>query len=251
MKKIIICLIAITFGAFLVSGLIFNNGEKSMQNVTTTYGTNCTFDFNEGMIAGESGVNGSVQHIAYGNGMMGTGHFISMPESEAQELIQLIQTGEKQIFDGVTYYHFEEKELANGWGAYGRHLELRTTSNMDVAYIQSPVSDEVIIIIGNPESIADCFKTISWGTSTPEDTETESLTNTTTTTTTTTTNTNTPAPAEEDHEYDSIEDAYNNNDWEPSGSDEEDYTESTVDDSGSVDDYNDGSSNSIEEVTDE
>ncbi len=240
MKKLIIALIIIVFGAFLFSGLLFGNGDKNIQNVTTTYGTNCTFDFNEGMIAGESGVNGSVQHIAYGNGMMGEGHFISMPEDEAQELIQLIQTGEQQIFDGVTYYHFEEKELANGWGAFGRHLELRTTSNMDVAYIQSPVSDEVIIIIGNPESIADCFKTISWGTSTPEDTETESLTNTTTTTTTTT-NTNTPTPAEEDTDktYDSIEDAYANGDWVPADDGsyypEEDYSQD-VDDSEEYDD---------------
>ena len=164
MKKTIliltICCLSLLFISTTTAG--FFDEPKNIKNVTTTYGTNCSLDIGKGMIPEETGVNGSTQVLAFSDGRSNC-YFISTSKDIASDLIKTVQSGTKCRDGDIVWYHLSDKELVNGWGAFGSHVKVKTTNEMDVGFLESSVSDEVIVLVAPPDTIVDCFKSVKWG----------------------------------------------------------------------------------------
>lgn len=160
-KKIIIGILII----LIVGILVFSMGhsEKNVKNFTTPYGTNGTLDIGKGIYTEDTTVNENGQFLAFDAGA-NEGYLISTSKDKAADLINIIETGTKCRDGDIVYYHLEDKQLANSYSVFGgTHLKLETTNSMNVGYLESPVSDEVIIVIAGPDTIVDCLNSIQWG----------------------------------------------------------------------------------------
>jgi len=157
-RKIIIGVLLL----FLVIGTV--TAADRIQTVQTPTGTTCKLDIGSGLDASQTTVNEDGQKLVFDAGWY-PGTFISTSKENAADVIQDIQaTGKKCTADGVTWYHFADKELTNTWSVFGgTHLKLEDTNEFDVGFLENPNNDEVIILIAPSNRIVDCFKTIEWG----------------------------------------------------------------------------------------
>lgn len=158
MKKIIKIIIGISI-LLLCVGVVFADNVKPFQ---TPYNTTGKLNIGDGMIPEETGVTEDIQILAFNDGWDKC-YFISTSKDNAADLIQSIQSGKKCKADGVEWYHLEDKQLANSHSAFGTHLKLETVNEMNVGYLESPTSDEVIVLVAPPDTIINCFKSIQWG----------------------------------------------------------------------------------------
>ena len=162
-KKIILGIIILLIAGFLILGT--GHSEKNIKNITTIYGTNGTLDIGKGMYTEDTGVTEDTQVLAFDGGL-NEGFFISTSKENAADLIQAIQSGTKCRDGDIVYYHLEDKELANSYSVFGgTHLKLDTVNSMDIGYLESPVSDEVVIVTAGPDTIVDCLNSLQWGNS--------------------------------------------------------------------------------------
>jgi len=159
MKKITKIVIGMLL-LFLLLGTVY--AAENVRPIQTTYGTTGQLNIGEGMIPEETGVNGNTQVLAFTDGKSNC-YFISTDKDTASDLIQSIQKGTKCRDGNVEWYHLEDKELTNGIGAMGTHLELKTTNSMNVGFLESPNTDEVIVLVAPPNTIVNCFNSIQWG----------------------------------------------------------------------------------------
>ena len=163
MKKIIIAIPIILIVALLVFSAGQNNSEKNIKDIVTPYNTTAKIDIGKGTYPEDTGVNENGQVLAFdANG--NEGYFISTSKANAADLINTIQSGTKCRDGDIVYYHLEDKELANTYSPFGgTHLKLETVNEANVGYMESPNSDEVIIVMAGPDTIVDCLKSIEWG----------------------------------------------------------------------------------------
>lgn len=159
MEKGIKIIIGISILLLLIGTCYATDNIKPFQ---TTYNTTGQLNIGDGMIPEDTGVNGNTQVLAFSDGW-NEGYFISTDKDTAADLIQAIQSGTKCRDGDIVYYHLEDKELTNGFGAFGSHLKLKTTNSMNAGFVESPNSDEVIVVVAGPDTIVDCFKSIEWG----------------------------------------------------------------------------------------
>ena len=154
-------LLILFIGILLFS--MMGHSEKNIKPISTPYGTNATLDIGKGMYTEDTTVNENGQFLAFDAGV-NEGYFISTSKETASDLIDIIETGTKCRNGDIVYYHLEDKELANSYSVFGgTHLKLETTNSINVGYLESPVSDEVIIVMAGPETIVDCLNSIQWG----------------------------------------------------------------------------------------
>ena len=161
-KKIILLgIIIILIAGFIILGT--GHSEKNIKNITTPYGTTGTLDIGKGMYSEDTTVNDNGQFLAFDAGA-NEGYFISTSKDNAAELLDIIQSGTKCRDGDIVYYHLEDQQLANSYSVFGgTHLKLETTNSMNVGFLESPVSDEVIIVMAGPDTIVDCLNSIQWG----------------------------------------------------------------------------------------
>ena len=144
----------------LLVGTVY--AAENIKPFQTTYNTKGELNIGDGVIPEETGVNDGTQVLAFSDGFDKC-YFISTSEENAKDLIQTIKSGNKCRDGDIEWYHLEDKELTNSFGAWGNHLKLKTTNSMNVGFLESPNSDEVIVLIAPPDTIVDCFKSIEWG----------------------------------------------------------------------------------------
>ncbi len=159
MKNITKIIIGVSL-LFLIIGTI--SATDNVKPFQTTYNTTGELNIADGMITDETGVNGNTQILAFEDGFNKC-YFISTDKNTASDLIQTVQTGTKCRDGDIVYYHLENKELVNGFGAFGTHLKVKTTDSMNVGYMENPNNDEVIVLVAPPDTIVNCFKSIQWG----------------------------------------------------------------------------------------
>lgn len=156
MKKIIIGIAIL----ILLIGIVY--AAENIKPFQTPYNTTGKLNIGDGIIPDETGVNEGTQVLAFSDGFNKC-YFISTNKDNANDLIKTIESGTKCRDGDIVYYHLEDKELTNAFGAWGTHLKLKTTDSMDVGYLESPNSEEVIIVVAGPDTIVDCLKSIKWG----------------------------------------------------------------------------------------
>lgn len=156
----ILLIILLALVGFILGSITHN--PENVKNVTTPYGTTCTLNIGEGMLPDETGVTDETQVLAFTDGIREC-YFISTTKDIASDLIYSIQSGTKCRDGDVVWYHLEDKELVNGFGAFGTHLKLKTTNEMNAGFMENPNNDEVIVLVAPPDTIIDCFNSIKWG----------------------------------------------------------------------------------------
>ena len=158
---IIILIIAI--GIFVVGSLTNGDSNENIKNVTTPYNTTCQLNIGKGMISDETTVNDDGQKLVFTDGITKE-MFISTKNDVSDLLTSIESTGTACEKDGVVWYHMKDQQLANSYSVFGgTHLKLEDTNEYNVGFVENPNTDEVIILVGSPDTIVDCFKTISWG----------------------------------------------------------------------------------------
>lgn len=159
MKKIMKIITGIAVLLLLIGAVCATDNVKPF---TTPHNTTGELNIGEGMIPEETGVEGDTQVLAFSDGRSNC-YFISTTKDVASDLISSIESGTKCRDGDIVWYHLEDKELVNSFGAFGTHLKLKTTNEMNAGFVESPNSDEVIVLIAPPDTIVDCFKSIQWG----------------------------------------------------------------------------------------
>lgn len=144
---------------FLFIGVVCAEDAREFQ---TPYGTTGKLDISEGLIADETTVTDEGQVLAFNDGW-GKGYFISTSKDNAADLINTITSTGTKCRDGdIVWYHMKDSHLANSYSVFGgTHLKLES-DEYDIGYLESPNTDEVIILMAGPTKIVDCFKTIQW-----------------------------------------------------------------------------------------
>jgi len=145
---------------FLIIGIAA--ATDNVKPFQTTYNTTGELNIHDGPITDETGVEGNTQVLAFEDGFNKC-YFISTDKNTASDLINSIQKGTKCRDGDIVWYHLQDKELVNGWGAFGSHVKVETTNDMNVGFMESPNSDEVIVLVASPDTIVDCFKSVKWG----------------------------------------------------------------------------------------
>lgn len=145
---------------FLLVGVVCAEDARQLQ---TPYGTTCKLDISEGLIPDETTVTDEGQVIAFNDGW-GKGYFISTSKENAADLIDTLKsTGTRCLDDGIEWYHMKDSHLANSYSVFGgTHLKLES-DDYNIGYLESPNTDEVIILMAGPDKIVDCFKSVQWG----------------------------------------------------------------------------------------
>ena len=134
----------------------------------TPYGTTGQLDVSEGIITDETTVTEEGQVLAFNDGW-NKGYFISTSKDNAADLINTIKsTGTRCLDDNIEWYHMKDAKLGNSYSVFsGTHLKL-DYNEYDIGYLESPNTDEVIILMAGPTKIVDCFKSIQWGNGTQQ-----------------------------------------------------------------------------------
>ena len=161
-KKIAIVIIIAAIGLFII-GTISNNNEK-VRNITTPYNTTCKLNTGGGLIGNGAITNKDGQKIMFKDKTTG-GLFISTSKDKVAGLINYIPTiGTKHVSEGVTWYNFKDQKSVDAWKAFRyAHLKLKPATEYNIGFLESPNSDEVIIIVASPDKLVDCFNTVKWG----------------------------------------------------------------------------------------
>lgn len=159
MKNITKILIGIGI-LLLIVGVV--SAEDRIQDVQTPYGTTCKLNIGDGINPDETTVNDDGQKLAFTDGSKDC-VFISTKQ-DVSDITNDIKTGTKCMKDDIVWYHIKDQEVVNDWSPFaGEHLKLGTANEFDVGFLESPNSDETIILVAGPDTIVDCFKSVEWG----------------------------------------------------------------------------------------
>lgn len=159
MKNITKILIGISL-LFLLLGTV--SAADNVRPFQTPYNTTGELNIGDGMIPEETGVTDEAQVLAFSDGW-DTCYFISTSKDVAADLIKSIESGTKCSDRDVVWYHIKDEHLANSYSVFGgTHLKL-DADEYNIGFMESPNSDEVIILMAPPDTIIDCFNSINWG----------------------------------------------------------------------------------------
>ena len=161
-KKIAITVLIAAIGLFIVS-TVSDNTEK-VRNVTTPYNTTCKLNIGGGLIGDGEITNKNGQKISFKDKTTG-GLFISTSKDKVAGLINYIPAiGTKYNYSGVTWYNINGQKSEDIFNAFkDAHLKLKHADEYDIGFMESPDSDEVIILVASPYKIVDCFNSVKWG----------------------------------------------------------------------------------------
>ena len=161
-KKIAITVLIAAIGLFIVS-TVSDNTEK-VRNVTTPYNTTCKLNIGGGLIGDGEITNKNEKKISFKD-LARRGFFISTSKDKVDGLINYIPTiGTKHTYNGVTWYNVKGQNSDDLFNAFkDAHLKLKRADEYDIGFMESPDSDEVIILVASPRKLVDCFNSVKWG----------------------------------------------------------------------------------------